>query len=111
MNGGMAVLVVHRRVSPELAYLPWAGRCNLFVHVWSAGGRGVAGRNQGDIDFRQIGLGYSMVAPLNASGFRPEALIKVFAAPDWEQHDRATGFSLLHNPATSQRGHSGTYLR
>lgn len=52
-----------------------------------------------------------MVAPLNASGFRPEALIKIFAAPDWEQHDRATGFSLLHNPATSQRGHSGTYLR
>lgn len=49
MNGGMAVLVVHRRVSPELAYLPWAGRCNLFVHVWSAGGRRVAGRNQGDI--------------------------------------------------------------
>lgn len=51
-----------------------------------------------------------MVAPLNASGCRPEALIKVFAAPDGEQHGRAIGFSLLHNPATSQPGHSGIYL-
>lgn len=70
----------------------------------------MAGRNKGDIDFLQIGLGSSMVAPLNASGCRPEALIKVFAAPDGEQHGRAIGFSPLHNPATSQPGHSGIYL-